>query len=311
MKNYLKMLRYRRPAGSDTEKAFIDRFIRPLGVEEDEAGNLIKRIGDVPVLWSCHTDTVHREEGFQKVACFKGGTVALAKGEKSNCLGADCTTGVWIMTEMIKAKVPGLYIFHRAEERGGIGSTWIAEKTPELLTGIKYAIAFDRFGTTSVITHQFGRCCSDKFAISLAAQLPGYGLDSGGIFTDTACYTELVPECTNLSVGYFGHHSANESQDVGHMMWLLKRMKNLKIEKLVVDRDPTEKKSYSSYYSSPSYGAYFDDDERFFTSSAFRSSKKDPSSFVKLVLENAEGVVDLLEQYGLTEQDVEAYVYGV
>jgi len=49
-----------------------------------------------------------------------------------------------------------------------VGSKFIAKRTPALLTGIDYAIALDRKGSRDVITHQFGRCCSDAFAKSLA-----------------------------------------------------------------------------------------------------------------------------------------------
>src|SRR5215207_8746363 len=55
-----EMLTYRRPASSKTEEQFIERYIRPLGVATDGAGNLHKRIGNADILWSCHTDTVHR-----------------------------------------------------------------------------------------------------------------------------------------------------------------------------------------------------------------------------------------------------------
>jgi hypothetical protein len=43
-------------------------------------------------------------------------------GFYSNCLGADCTTGVWLILEMIKANVPGVYVIHSDEEVGGKGA---------------------------------------------------------------------------------------------------------------------------------------------------------------------------------------------
>ena len=45
----------------------------------------------------------------------------------SDCLGADDGAGVFLMLEMIDANVEGTYIFHRGEERGGWGSSQIAE----------------------------------------------------------------------------------------------------------------------------------------------------------------------------------------
>ncbi|WP_315729879.1 M28 family peptidase [Bradyrhizobium sp. SZCCHNRI2010] len=236
------MLTYRRPAGSQTEAEFIDRFLMPLGVKKDQFGNLIKAIGeDNPtVLWSSHTDSVHFKGGYQKVE-YDGKFLRLPQKSKSNCLGADCAAGVWIMMEMIQANVPGLYIFHAAEEIGTLGSTAIAEKTPELLANIKVAVAFDRRRTDSVITHQGQRCCSDAFGKSIAAQLPeGYKLDPTGVLTDTKRYMKLVPECSNLSVGYYDEHSPDERQDVAHLIKLRDHMVKIDQSKFVIERDPSK-----------------------------------------------------------------------
>ena len=140
------------------------------------------------------------------------GQSRLFKGDDKMCLGANCGTGVWIMLQMIKAKVPGLYIFHRAEEIGGLGSGWIIDN-PQASTDTDYehwveqytqCIAFDRYGTKYIITHQgMERTCSDAYADALGELLGmGHKPDDGGSFTDSKNYCRLVPECTNLSVGY-------------------------------------------------------------------------------------------------------------
>jgi hypothetical protein len=207
----LAMHTYMRPEGSDTQREFTKLYVDSLpGVVTDTIGNRIGIIGENPVtLWSSHTDTVHRLPGRQLLAVGDGfltlGEYKMLDPEqpKPNCLGADCTVGVWIMRQMYKAGVPGLYVWHTGEEVGGIGSTYIAEKTPELIRGIQSAIAFDRRGTDNIITHQFGlRTASNSFAESLADLLGmDYEPDASGVFTDTANYVELIPECTNLSVG--------------------------------------------------------------------------------------------------------------
>lgn len=237
----MDMLTYKRPAGSKTERRFIREFIHPLGVDTDAMGNLYKRIGRAPVVWSCHTDTVHRDGGTQAISV-AAGRVVLAKTSQSNCLGADDTAGVWLLTEMIKANRPGLYIFHRAEEIGGVGSSHIASKTPNLLTGMDCAIALDRRGTTDIITHQAGgRCCSDAFAGALARALgTGYAPDSGGLFTDTANYTGLIGECTNVSVGYYSEHSAREALDIEHVLKLRQALLAIDTESLPIERTPGE-----------------------------------------------------------------------
>lgn len=231
----LSMLSYRRPAGSRTEKRFIREHLAPLGVKPDRFGNQILRIGSAPVLWSCHTDTVHRQGGQQVLG--RSQDMLCVYDRDSNCLGADDTAGVWIMAQMIREHVPGLYVFHRSEECGGIGSSQIASYTPELLDGIECAIAFDRRGTDSVITHQGGRCCSQAFASALAEEIGlGYAPDSTGVFTDTANYVDLIPECTNVSVGYRGEHSRRETLDAVHLFRLLDSILLLNLESVPIER---------------------------------------------------------------------------
>jgi hypothetical protein len=179
-------------------------------------------IGDRPIIWSCHTDTVHRKQGRQNI-WQRGDVLRLPDGTKSNCLGADDTVGMWLMLSMIAAGVSGRYVFHYGEERGGIGSRGLnrSEKWKETLKGYKACIALDRAGFSDVITHQAGgRCCSDAFAKSLgnALNLVGPFLfvpSSGGVYTDSAEYTDAIGECTNISVGYFGQHSPIETADLG------------------------------------------------------------------------------------------------
>lgn len=195
-------------------------------------------------MWSSHTDTVHHDGGLQDLIV-DGPWIKAVTGKKrelSNCLGADCTTGVWLMIKMIEAQVPGLYIFHREEEVGGNGSSWIAKNRADDLAGIQFAIALDRMDYGSIITHQGGsRCCSDEFAEGLSFLLgDNFKADDGGIFTDTANYTKIIPECTNLSVGYFNQHGPNESQNWMFANSLLDKLINLDTSGLIPIRDPAE-----------------------------------------------------------------------
>jgi hypothetical protein len=240
----LGMLQSCRAAGSRQERRMIAEYIRPLHVSQDKAGNLWKVVGENPtIMWSCHTDTVHRSGGRQHLALDEQGRLVLAPKCKSNCLGADDTAGIWLACQLVQRQVPGLYIWHRSEECGGIGSSWIAKNNPGLLSGIKAAIALDRRGYTDVITHQAGgRCCSDKFAVSLAKQLPGkYEPSSFGLFTDTAHYTDLIAECTNISVGYDNAHSSSEWLDSGFLQRLRDSLAVLDPAALVIERKPGER----------------------------------------------------------------------
>lgn len=260
VRDLYEMLMMKRPAFSSMDNAFIETFLRPLGVETDEYGNVYKRIGKDPIIaWSSHTDTVHRNQGYQLLTKNDKGIIKVHADEETNCLGADDTAGVWIMRELIKAERPGLYIFHRAEECGGKGGSWIVKNTPELVKGVQCMVALDRKDNDSVITFQAGgRCCSDEFGRSLAAQMiaggtPVYRLDQGGTFTDSASYTDLLAECTNLSVGYKWQHTRAEELDMPHLILVREALINMDVTDLIIKRKPGEKESQYQYNQETTY----------------------------------------------------------
>ena len=312
-----EMLTYCRPAYSKTDEAFINTFIKPVGITSDKAGNLVKVIGDNPtVMWSCHTDTVHNKSGYQAVD-FKGQYIIRKdQFEKKACLGADDTAGVWLMLEMIRAKKEGMYIFHRAEEIGGQGSSHIEHNTPELLDGIKYAIALDRKGTRDIITHQgMQRCCSNEFASSLADAIGmKYKPDDSGSFTDTDNYTDLVGECTNLSIGYEHAHTSRETLDVGFLMRLSQRLIALDYSKLTEKRkkgeeDPDYRLNWDKWYYKPmdsrfSYdtsgtGCVITDDDY---------GTKD-ETLEEMVYDYPDVAVKILKDYGITASDMRDEIF--
>jgi hypothetical protein len=245
----IDMLGYCRPAGSKTESAFIRRYIESIaGATMDPSGNFHVWVGVSAVVWSCHTDTVHRTEGYQRVRVDRE-RITLDRGSKSSCLGADDTVGVWLCTEMIKAGVPGHYVFHFGEEIGGIGSADIVSQRPDLFTDARCVIALDRAGKEDVITYQTGeRCCSDAFARSVAAQLPGkYVPCNTGVYTDSAEYVGIVGECTNLSVGYGRQHSPDEYADHVHAEALLVALLAFDESRLEYVRKPGEVEKRARY----------------------------------------------------------------
>lgn len=245
------MLTYRRPAGSDTERAFRIKYIETLpgNIAQDVHGNYHAYIGDGPyIMYSSHTDTVHRTSGRQSVHVADG-IVSLSKRAikaGSNCLGADDTAGIFVMCEMMRAGIPGHYVFHHAEERGGIGSTDAASLSPEMFAGDLACIAFDRRGTADIITHQMvGRTAGDLFAQSLAdvlraAGLPGYAPCDRGSFTDSASYIDLIGDCTNVAVGYQNEHSTRETLDMWHVFALADALIGADWSQIVYDRKPGE-----------------------------------------------------------------------
>jgi hypothetical protein len=248
----ISMHTFMRPAHSLTEEAFINKYIDCIvGMNSDSYGNrsmvILKSDGTKPeTAFMCHTDTVHRKEGGAKLFISDDYLSIRDKSDINGptCLGADDTVGVWLMLELIRANIPALYIFHRAEEIGGLGSAYIADNTPELVEGIKFAVSLDRKGYTSIITEQYYDTASDEFALSLACMLGEaipFVKDTFGTFTDSANYSHSIPECTNLSVGYFDQHTKNEKLDLRFAVML----RDLLLEKwdeskLIVSRDHSQ-----------------------------------------------------------------------
>jgi len=231
MKRLQAMLTYCRPHGGEGEKQFVERFIRPYEPEEikDDLGEVMAykvQVGEVkeaPVLWCSHVDTVHAQTApVKQTIVYDEGCGMIYKDDKTMPLGADDGAGVWMLLEMIDAKVPGTYLFHRGEERGGIGSGAIAALHTAFLESFKWAIAFDRRGTGDVITEQFtGETASVMFAQAFADALAlDYKPCPNGVFTDTANYAHIIPECTNISVGYDNEHTPGETLDVWHLVQL-------------------------------------------------------------------------------------------
>lgn len=204
-------------------------------------------------LFVAHVDTVHRDAGPNKIR--KTDTHWHADGAP---LGADDGAGVAMLMHLLHAGVPAYYVFTVGEECGGIGATHLFEHDYALLSEFDRAIAFDRRGVDSVITHQgYGRCCSDVFAEALAADLSAdmtlmYSPDSTGVYTDTAEFVTVIPECTNISVGYDHEHSERESLDILHLVALAERCALIAWDNLPTDRDPTvvERKTWWDDYNS-------------------------------------------------------------
>lgn len=301
------MLTYRRAEGSKAERAFCKRYLAPVFGKPDAFGNYILDVGgDAPALmFTAHYDSVHRKGGRQIVER-KGDMLRVADNQPdSNCLGADCATGIWLMLQMIGAGVPGRYIVHAAEESGCNGSRYIVATTPELADGIKACISFDRRGTDSVITHQCGyRTASDAFAESFADAI-GMDMkpDSGGAFTDSNEYVDLIGECTNISVGYYGAHTAAESQDIVFAERLAANLINADWSRLVFHRKAGERESLMrgvDLWSGLDDAGYSRGDY----------AGTDYERLVALVQNNPDTVADLLEQFGYDADSLADEIYG-
>lgn len=241
----------------------------------DATGNLhMSNVKDKThrTLFVAHVDTVHYEDGINKIKMTD--TVWYAQGSQ---LGADDGAGVAMLMHLMHAGVPGHYVFTRGEECGGVGAKALADDD-RFLRRFDRAIAFDRRGTTSVITHQgYGRCCSDAFAEALSSQLMAhcdelmYMPDDTGVYTDTAEFTGLIPECTNISIGYQREHSHEEAQSILHLQALAEACMQIQWDELPTVRAPNEVEDYCGWQKE--VAAY---NERF--GAAVRSVDERPAS---------------------------------
>lgn len=226
----------------------------PNGFKEDGCGNYFIEIGINPTtMFTCHLDTADRKQ--EKVRHIIDGNIIRTDG--NTILGADDKAGMTVMLYMIEKQIPGLYYFFIGEERGCVGSSrlsrvWTTKPESKYITK---CISFDRRGTDSVITEQlYGVCCSLEFAkdlsnkLNLAEKSFNYKPDPTGIYTDSAQFTSLIPECTNISVGYYNEHSSSERQDIVHLEKLCEAVCKIDWESLPIVKNPGN--NYDDYYFS-------------------------------------------------------------
>jgi hypothetical protein len=244
----------------------------PNYLKKDSFGNYYHVIGDSDTMFIAHLDTVGGDVPVNHV--IDGDII---KTDGTSILGADDKAGVIILLYMIEHNVPGYYLFPIGEEVGCIGSGKLSHKlskeskeetitlsnnkeikvklpTNKKLNKIRKVIAFDRMGYSSVITHQLDqRCCSDTFGKSLSNELNKFGfefdLDDSGVYSDSAEFADIYPECTNLSVGYFAQHTKNEIQDIKFLEELAKACVKVNWSDLPIERDPKSVEYLDNYYN--------------------------------------------------------------
>lgn len=198
----------------------LEQHIPSNGIQtKDQYGNYFVLVGDSEqsdVAFTSHLDTVARPSSkAPDVGMTNGGVLFVKNPQEADCLGADCGAGVYLMLEMLKRGVHGRYCFFLDEEVGCDGSRASAKDAAGFWTGVKAMVSFDRRGN-GIITHQrFLRCCSDTFALELAKRL-GRSEEhlQKGVYTDSAEFMQIIPECTNVGVGYMHEHTPDEVLDL-------------------------------------------------------------------------------------------------
>lgn len=227
-----ELLQLKRPHGGEGEllaRSAVVREVNKAGYHTviTPPGNVRVQVGnDNGLVFAAHLDTVHRTDGRLYLAQVEATHEVMAFSDpectKAEVLGTDDAAGVYILLRMIAAGVQGTYLFFVGEEVGGVGSSSFVQANPNFSANA--VISFDRRGTGDVITHQgMSRTCSDAFATALCEELAcaqqylDYRPSDQGVYTDSKEFAHIVPECTNISVGYYNEHTSSEYLDLVHL----------------------------------------------------------------------------------------------
>lgn len=287
-KKFLELTKQTYPYGYEDE---LIGFL-PKEVIKDEDSNYFIQIGKTKTIFTCHLDTACKAK--VEVTHVMDGRYIKTDGK--SILGADDKAGMVVLLWMIEHKIPGLYYFFIGEEVGCIGSGR-ASLRKEFFQNYDRIISFDRRGTTSVITHQSSRkTCSDKFANTLSSEFSKLKVylkpDDTGIYTDSAEFSSVISECTNISVGYGKEHTNQEYQDIEFLESLCEAVLKIDFESLPTSRDP---KLYE-YKPSKAYGGYYPKNDYFYDANGFsedyRSKKAADRKRGKAYYDNNYGYID-------------------
>lgn len=237
--NLLWLLSMKRPGGGKNEMTVAKWLATMPGSRMDAAGNVEIVVGKPKTIFIAHMDTVHAEDGTQKLSMLQEGILSVrpTKNPKAGqmrksfrnilvpepewlggVLGADDAAGVVLLLHMIENQIPGHYLFTVQEEIGSRGMEFWLTKNASRLSGLTHAVSFDRRGRTDIVTYQHGRRMgSSELAEHLSKALDMGHEEADGFHTDNALLEGLVPEIVNISVGYQDEHSSEESLDTTYL----------------------------------------------------------------------------------------------
>ncbi len=289
---FIELTKQTYPHGVEIE---VSKFL-PNFLKQDQFGNLYHQIGDKPTtMFTSHLDTASYDS--VEVNHLIKGDMIYSDG--TSILGADDKAGVVVLLTLIEKNVPGLYYFFVGEERGCVGSRKVANLHKDNpIEGVNKVVSFDRRGYDSVITHQLsGRSCSFNFASDLSNELNNkskifdkpfkYLPDSTGIYTDSAQFIDIYPECTNISVGYQNEHTKYEQQDIKHLEKLCEVVCKIDWDNLKVYRDIT-KNNYYDLDDDFDYGTGYSYSDRIYKSYSDESLGSDLPTEVKTTVLDTE-----------------------
>ena len=301
----LDILRFTRQHESKTEALFINTYLLPklneLGLEPtmDLEGNIWasnspKAVS--PYLFVAHIDTCHRQEGMTNPLVSSEGIISVNPDDLSkHCLGADDGVGIYANLRMIEAGVKGTFLFTRGEECGGIGASYIAKSTPEMLEGFIMSVEVDRAGTDEVICSQsYGECASESFSNELGLAIGmGHKASHEGVYTDVSEFASIIPENVNISAGYKWQHGPREYVDSVYVETLIERLIAINWAALSIKRTPGDYGVENASWWD--YNSYTSDYERLIDYVTLHPSK----------------VANFLDSCGIDEYEIEREWVGV
>jgi len=164
---------------------------------------------------------------------------------KNGILGADDTSGVWIMLNLMKEN-PNDFIFgfFDKEEVGTIGSRRFIKSSnfDILLEKISFWLGLDRRGYNDMVTYRQ----ENQKIIDVFEEL-GYKYKFGS-FSDVTILAKMSDiSCINLSVGYNMEHTSFESLNLNYMKNTLNRIKQLPREAWNIKYDIDNKINYKNF----------------------------------------------------------------
>lgn len=213
-------------APSGKEKP-VRRYLKPIldelmdSVEIDTYGNLLatKTIGNgrgAVVMLSAHMDTVRGVQPDKIVIEDSGVYTAQLPSGKQTVLGADDRAGIAIVLEVIR-NIPESFngvvkvAFSREEEIGCVGAE---RMNPSFYQDVDLAIVCDRKGSRDIVAGSGYAFCSNMVGQFLegVGELADmdYKCVEGGT-SDACTFSESGINSVNLSVGYYGEHTAKET----------------------------------------------------------------------------------------------------
>lgn len=291
-------------------KAWMDHYNCSQDSEKNYYRWVLNPDGSKPeTMFTSHLDTADRDVCLVKHRCFS--KIPYKSTEEryyfetdgNSILGADCKAGTALQLWMIEQKIPGLYYFFLGEEVGLIGARAISQKwkSIEEFSGIKRCVSLDRRALTSIISRQGGTvCCSPEFVEALSSEFRKANLtmvdDPGGIATDSLAFVEIIPECTNLSVGYYYAHSKSETQDVTFLGELAEAIVKVNWESLPTVRTPEPKfKSLTTKHSQTPTCIDAWDDFDFYTPTAKTGKETGYDKFLSSIKNRIPYVIEFRE----------------